>query len=66
MGTFLPMWTNHDLGFRWYWFGLAITKEIIEAHGGQIGVSTEVGRGSTFWFTLPAVLPIPTVNQCRM
>lgn len=35
--------------------GLAISKQIIEAHGGQITVQSELGCGATFTFTLPVV-----------
>jgi len=33
--------------------GLAIARAIVEAHGGKIGVTSQVGRGSVFYFSLP-------------
>lgn len=34
--------------------GLYIAREIIRGHGGDLGVESALGKGSTFWFTLPA------------
>ncbi|MER1967558.1 ATP-binding protein [Castellaniella sp. GW247-6E4] len=39
--------------------GLAICKQLVTAMGGDIGVDTEPGRGSTFWFNVPLHVGAP-------
>jgi two-component system phosphate regulon sensor histidine kinase PhoR len=38
--------------------GLLIVREIVEAHGGVVGVESSPGKGSRFWFRLPRVAGI--------
>jgi PAS domain S-box-containing protein len=42
--------------------GLALTKRIVEAQGGSVGVRTEAGSGSTFLATLPRVVTLRTAD----
>lgn len=42
--------------------GLALSKRLTEAMGGEIGAESEIGRGTTFWLELPLVTAAPKVR----
>ncbi len=43
--------------------GLSLSKYLIEKHGGSIGVRSESGAGSTFWFRLPTLSATDPINE---
>ena len=42
--------------------GLSITKGLVELMGGEVGASSEIGQGSSFWFTVRFGLPAPAAS----
>jgi two-component system sensor kinase FixL len=43
--------------------GLALVKKIVELYRGRLWLESAVGSGTTFWFTLPKVLPQPAAER---
>lgn len=63
---FGKFWQSKRGDHRGVGLGLAIARGIVEAHGGSIGVRSEVGRGSVFSFSLPVWSDADdTVNEPR-
>jgi two-component system phosphate regulon sensor histidine kinase PhoR len=50
---FFQAQSSTESGTKGTGLGLAIVKHIVELHGGEVGVESEAGRGSRFYFTLP-------------
>jgi signal transduction histidine kinase len=60
--VFDRFWQATRAGRQGAGLGLAITKGIVEAHGGRIWVESKAGRGATFFFAIPRI----TVAQDRL
>jgi signal transduction histidine kinase len=52
-----------DRGAEGLGLGLATVKKLVEGHQGRVGVSSEPGLGSTFWFALPRAGSRPEASE---
>ena len=61
LGLFQPFnrLDAEDRGIEGTGIGLSVCKELAELMGGEIGVNSTVGQGSTFWFDLPQAKDLP-------
>jgi len=50
-------------GVSGFGIGLYVSAEIVRLHGGNIGVDSEIGKGSSFWFDLPQTVPVDNPMQ---
>jgi signal transduction histidine kinase len=60
---FRPMWQARRDDVRGIGLGLSIARAIVEAHGQKMDVTSELGKGTEFWFTLPVALPASSPAQ---
>lgn len=56
---FQPLFTTKPKGIG---LGLAVSKKLIEAHGGEITCESELGKGTRFSIWLPALLPLEPIT----
>ena len=54
---FTPFTRLDQVSAKGHGLGLSIVRRIVEKMGGQVGVESQVGQGSTFVFTLPMAPP---------
>ena len=62
---FIPFTQLDQIRVKGHGLGLSIVRRIMEKLGGQVGVESEVGRGSIFIFSLPGINSHGVASQER-